>query len=63
MKPGGIMVINAVLLDNLEIALRSLKDMGMESVVIQIQIQKGRAMPWSRRFEALNPVWIITGKK
>ena len=62
-KPDGVMVINAVLLDNLETAVKALKKSGFQTEVIQVQIQHSRAMPWSERFEAQNPVWIITGKK
>ena len=62
-KPDGVMVINAVLMDNLQTAVKALKKSGFQTEMIQVQIQRSRAMPWSERFEAQNPVWIITGKK
>lgn len=62
-KPEGVIVINAVLLDNLEAAQKTLQKAGFSTEVIQIQIQRSKVMPWSQRFEAQNPVWIITGKK
>ncbi len=62
-KPEGVIVINAVLLDNLEAAQKTLQNVGFSTEVIQIQIQRSKVMPWSLRFEAQNPVWIISGKK
>jgi len=62
-KPEGVIVINAVLLDNLEATQKTLQKAGFSTEVIQIQIQRSKVMPWSQRFEAQNPVWIITGKK
>jgi len=63
MTSGGVMVINAVLLDNLEATVKTLREFGFETEVIQVQIQRSKAMPWSQRFEAQNPVWIISGRK
>jgi len=63
MASGGVMVINAVLLDNLETAVRTLRESGFETEVVQVQIQRSKPMPWSQRFEAQNPVWIISGRK
>jgi precorrin-6B methylase 2 len=32
-----------------------------EAEVIQVQINRSRQMPWAERFEAQNPIWIISG--
>jgi precorrin-6Y C5,15-methyltransferase (decarboxylating) len=54
-------VINTVLIQNLETALTTLKRIGFKSEVIQIQLSRGKNMPWGQRLEAQNPVWIIRG--
>jgi precorrin-6B C5,15-methyltransferase / cobalt-precorrin-6B C5,C15-methyltransferase len=61
LKPGGVMVANTVLLANLDGAVAAMRKVGFETEVIQIQIQRSKPMPWSERFEAQSPVWIITG--
>ncbi|MBU1343366.1 MAG: precorrin-6y C5,15-methyltransferase (decarboxylating) subunit CbiE [Proteobacteria bacterium] len=59
----GIIVINTVLLQNLEIALTLLKKHNFEPNVVQIQVSRSKRMPFGDRFEALNQVWIISGSK
>ncbi len=61
LRPGGIIVVNTVLLPNLTAAEETLRELGMETEVIQVQVSRGRAMPWGRRLEALNPVWVVSG--
>lgn len=61
LRPGGIIVVNTVLLPNLTAAEETLRELGMKIEVIQVQVSRGRAMPWGQRLEALNPVWVITG--
>lgn len=63
LAPEGIMVANTVLVDNLTRALDAMESGRMTTEVVQLQVNKSRAMPWSRRMEARNPVWIITGRK
>jgi len=63
LRQEGVMVINTVLLQNMEAALSALKAVGFRTDIIQIQISKGRDMPWGERLEAQNPVWIISGVK
>jgi precorrin-6Y C5,15-methyltransferase (decarboxylating) len=60
---GGIMVVNTVLVDNLTQALEAMEAGGMITEAVQMQVSKSKAMPWSRRMEAQNPVWIISGRK
>lgn len=61
LKPEGVMVINTVLIPNVETARATLKKLGFNTEVIQVQINRSRQMPWAERLEALNPVWIISG--
>jgi precorrin-6Y C5,15-methyltransferase (decarboxylating) len=60
---SGIIVINTVLLQNFEIAVRLLKDYKFDPHFVQIQVSRSKAMPFGDRLEALNPVWIISGSK
>jgi precorrin-6Y C5,15-methyltransferase (decarboxylating) len=57
------MVINTVLIPNLQVAMRTLSQLKFETEVIQVQINRSRQMPWAERFEAQNPVWIISGMR
>jgi precorrin-6Y C5,15-methyltransferase (decarboxylating) len=61
LKPEGRMVINTVLLPNLQVAKNTLNQLKFETEVIQVQINRSRQMPWAERFEAQNPVWIVSG--
>jgi len=61
LRLDGVMVINTVLADNLCRALDALEAAGMSTEVVQLQVSRSKSMPWSRRFEAHNPVWIISG--
>jgi precorrin-6B C5,15-methyltransferase / cobalt-precorrin-6B C5,C15-methyltransferase len=61
LKPDGIVVISAVLLQNVQDAKAVLRRLGFGTEVVQVQIHRSREMPWGERLEALNPVWIITG--
>ena len=63
LKPAGIMVVNTVLVDNLTGALQTLVDLGFHTDMVQIQVSRAKPMPYSRRMEAANPVWIISGEK
>ncbi len=63
LKPGGIMVINTVLIQNIETAITALKQSGFKSDIVQMQVSRSRDMPWGQRLEAQNPVWIIRSEK
>ena len=63
LKPNGIIVINTVLLQNSDVGRETLKQLGYETDLVQIQVNKSRKMPWGERLDAQNPVWIITGIK
>jgi precorrin-6Y C5,15-methyltransferase (decarboxylating) len=63
LAPGGVLVANTVLLDNLAPATEALEASGLAVEVAQIQVSRTKPMPWSWRLAAENPVWIVTGKK
>ncbi len=60
---NGVMVINTVLVQTMNLAVEALKDMGFRTQFIQLQVAVSSPMPFGERLEALNPVWIITGTK
>lgn len=59
LKPGGVMVVNTVLVENLSRIVTLLEEADMETEVVQMQVSRSTPMPWSVRMEAQNPVWII----
>ncbi len=62
LKAQGIIVVNVVLLESLFLAYKTLKDLGLELDITQIQVNKNKMMPGKiNRMKALNPVWIIKG--
>ena len=65
LAPLGIIVINTVLLQSLETALRLLKEYQFDPRIVQIQVSRSisKGLPFGDRLEALNPVWIISGSK
>ncbi|MGB8719429.1 MAG: precorrin-6y C5,15-methyltransferase (decarboxylating) subunit CbiE, partial [Desulfobacterales bacterium] len=63
LKPGGRMVVNTVLLDNIQAAVVSMHQLGWEADLVQAQISRSQRMPWSLRMTAHNPVWIVSGAK
>jgi len=63
LKPEGILVVNTVLISSLEAAGRELERLGFDPEIVQIQINRSRAMPWGARLEAENPVWVVSGKR
>ncbi|ACL02156.1 precorrin-6y C5,15-methyltransferase (decarboxylating), CbiE subunit [Desulfatibacillum aliphaticivorans] len=63
LKPHGKIVVNTVLLETLNQAVSLLEEKGFAVSLTQAQISQSKTMPWGRRMEALNPVWIILGEK
>lgn len=61
LRPGGVMVVNTVLLQNIDAALTALAGLRFDTDVVQVQISVGKKMPWGDRLAPHNPVWIITG--
>jgi precorrin-6Y C5,15-methyltransferase (decarboxylating) len=63
LTPLGRIVINTVLIESLHPAVSKLEEKGFGVSLTQAQISTSRNMPWGRRMEALNPVWIIAAQK
>jgi precorrin-6Y C5,15-methyltransferase (decarboxylating) len=63
LRPNGVVVVNAVLLQNVHDAAAALRRLGFATEIVQVQISRSEQMPWGERLEALNPVWIITGRR
>jgi len=61
LQPGGVIVVNTVLLANIGAARQAMEEMHMVVDTIEVQIGRSRSMPWDERIEALNPVWIVVG--
>ncbi|MGD9823583.1 precorrin-6y C5,15-methyltransferase (decarboxylating) subunit CbiE [Desulfobacter sp.] len=61
--PLGRIVVNTVLIETLHLAVSVLEKKGFDVSLTQAQISQSRNMPWGRRMEALNPVWIIAAEK
>ncbi|MDP3181652.1 MAG: precorrin-6y C5,15-methyltransferase (decarboxylating) subunit CbiE [Desulfobaccales bacterium] len=57
----GRVVLTATLLQTLEMAQEVLGQAGWEVEVIQLQVSRLRPLGEGTFFQALNPVWIITG--
>ena len=60
LKPDGKMVINTVLLESVHKVINTLHRSKFNIEVVQVQVSRNRSMPHGIRFEAENPVWIIT---
>jgi len=63
LQPGGIVVINTVLMPNVLKAMQTLEALDFETSMVQAQISLSRKMPWAERLEAQNPVWIVSGSR
>lgn len=63
LRPDGIVVISAVLLQNVHDAEAVLRRLGFTTEMVQVQVHRSQPMPYGERLEALNPVWIITGRR
>lgn len=60
LRPGGRVVQTAVTLDTLETIRSFWRDRGWKLDLLQLQVSRAAAIGQSQRFEALNPVFIIT---
>ncbi len=61
LRPGGVIVANTVLLQNIDVATAALSGLGFAVDIVQMQVSVGKKMPWGDRLQPQNPVWIITG--
>ena len=63
LRPGGRVVVNAITLDNSYQAVSGMKEAGFEVEAILVQIARSKPLLGMTSFEALNPIYIITGKR
>jgi precorrin-6Y C5,15-methyltransferase (decarboxylating) len=63
LNPGGLLVLNTVLLGSLTMARETLTGLGLRHDTVQIQVSRSSAMPWDERLVPQTPVWIIKTKK
>ena len=64
LAPGGVVVANIIALDRANEAHKLMNDMGLLINMTMVSASRGKALPdGSTRFEALNPVFIISGQK
>ena len=59
LRAGGRLVVNLATVDNLMIVKKLLP----EAEIIQVQISRGTPILDMLRFEALNPVYIVSWRK
>jgi precorrin-6Y C5,15-methyltransferase (decarboxylating) len=63
LRPQGSIVVNAATIENLGQAVAALKELGWEVDVTLVEIARSQPILDLTRFEALNPVFVITGRK
>lgn len=63
LRPGGMIVVNLVLIDRLQAAAAALEDRGYRVDTVQVQVNRSRPLAGGMRFEAENPVWILRAEK
>ncbi len=63
LKPDGKLVIHSVLMGSLTRARDYLKDLKWPFSITQLQVSRSKDLAGDHRFEALNPVFIISAKK
>lgn len=61
LKPGGRIVINIVVLENLSTAVNALKARGFVPDVTLVNVARSTNVIELTRFEAVNPVFVVTG--
>jgi len=64
LKPGGRLVVNAILLETLAGTLQAMKEEGFDRVeLLAVSIARGRELGGKTALQPLNPVFIIWGTK
>ena len=63
LKPAGRLVMNFVTLENLATATTTLKALGADWDVVQLQASRSQPILDMHRLAAQNPVWIVTAYK
>ena len=63
MKPEGWLVMNFVTLENLAVAVETLKALGVAWDVLQLQASRSKPILHMNRMAAENPVWLVCAQK
>ena len=63
MKPEGWLVMNFVTLENLSVAVETLKSLGVSWDVLQLQASRSKPILHMNRMAAENPVWLVCAQK
>jgi precorrin-6Y C5,15-methyltransferase (decarboxylating) len=63
LRPGGRLVVNAVTLENVAESYSALKSRGITPEVTMVQIARGAPLAHYQRYEALNPIHIVSATK
>ncbi|MGD8189568.1 precorrin-6y C5,15-methyltransferase (decarboxylating) subunit CbiE [Brevibacillus ginsengisoli] len=63
LKPDGRIVLNAATIENLYEACQSFAEAGFETSITLAQLSRSKPILGMNRFEALNPIYIITAKR
>ncbi len=64
LQPGGILVLNCILLESLSRCLETLKQLDFSRVaVINVAISRGQALAGQTMLKPLNPVFILSAEK
>jgi precorrin-6Y C5,15-methyltransferase (decarboxylating) len=60
---GGVLVVSLVRLEALEGVMGAMKEMGLQAEATLLQVSRGRPLGDGNYLKALNPVWLIRGRK
>ena len=63
MKPQGWLVMNFVTLENLSVAVDTVKSLGFAWDVLQLQASRSKPILHMNRMAAENPVWLVCAQK
>lgn len=63
LKPGGVLLASLVRLESLARARDALAGLGAAVTTTQIQIGRGAALTGGEYLKALNPVWLVRGRR
>lgn len=63
LKPDGWLVMNFVTLENLSVAVATLKALGVAWDVLQLQASRSKPILNMNRMAAENPVWLVCAQK
>ena len=63
LKPEGTLVMNFVTLENLSLAIETVKTLGLSWDVLQLQAARSKPILHMNRMAAENPVWIVCAQK